>query len=146
MQVLGLEPVIVTIAICVIGVLYRIFTGMAGKNWKEFNPTLALTTFMLGIVTSIGLVAPVIDALPDNMDETLQLAAVVGQIGLVMGIDAAVRKGQKTAQTIKDKITKDLEESEPEPIDDPDDLPPGKSTVEPMRDLPNNATYVRSVV
>jgi len=97
LQVLGLDPVTITIAICVIGVGYRILTGMAGKSWREFNPTLAMTTFMLGIITSIGLVAPVIDALPEDMDTVLQLAAVVGQIGLVMGIDSAVRKGQKTA-------------------------------------------------
>ena len=130
MQVLGFDPVLVTIGICVIGVLYIILTGMAGKSWREFNLTLAMTTFMLGIVTSIGLVAPVIDALPENMDTTLQLAAVVGQIGLVMGIDAAVRKGQKTAQKIKEKISQDLSEEEPEPIDDIDDLPPGKDTTE----------------
>lgn len=130
MQVLGLEPVIVTIAICVIGVLYRILTGMAGKSWKEFNPTMAMTTFMLGIVTSIGLVAPVIDALPDNLSSTLQMAAVVGQIGLVMGIDAGVRKGQKVAQKIKDKKSQDVSEVELEPIDDENDLPPGKDNTE----------------
>ena len=130
MQVLGLDPVLITVGICVIGVLYRILTGMTGKSWREFNLNLAATTFMLGIVTSIGLVAPVIDALPDDMDTTLQLAAVVGQIGLVMGIDAAVRKGQKTAQAVKEKIARDLSQIEPEPIDDPDDLPPGKDTTE----------------
>jgi len=130
LQVLGLEPVIVTIAICVIGVLYRILTGMAGKSWKEFNPTMAMTTFMLGIVTSIGLVAPVIDALPDNLSSTLQMAAVVGQIGLVMGIDAGVRKGQKVAQKIKDKKSQDVSEVELEPIDDENDLPPGKDNTE----------------
>ena len=130
MQILGLDPVLVTIAICVIGVSYRILTGMAGKSWTEFNPTMAMTTFMLGIVTSIGLVAPVIDALPDDMDTTLQLAAVVGQIGLVMGMDAAVRKGQKTAQAVKEKISQNMIEAEPEPIDDIDDLPPGKDTTE----------------
>jgi len=128
LQVLGLDPVLVTIAICVIGVSYRILTGMAGKSWKEFNPTMAMTTFMLGIVTSIGLVAPVIDALPDNLSSTLQMAAVVGQIGLVMGIDAGVRKGQKVAQTIKEKKSQDI--SELVPIDNEDDLPPGKDTTE----------------
>jgi len=130
LQVLGLDPVLITIAVCVIGVSYRILTGMAGKSWREFNPTLAMTTFMLGIVTSIGLVAPVIDSLPDNMDTTLQLAAVVGQIGLVMGIDAAVRKGQKTAQKMKEQISQNNSTYEPEPIDDVTDLPPGKDTVE----------------
>lgn len=128
MQVLGLDPVLITVGICIIGVAYRILTGMAGKSWSEFNPTMAMTTFMLGIVTSIGLVAPVIDALPNDLSSTLQLAAIVGQIGLVMGIDAGVRKGQKVAQSIKEKKSEDI--SEPEPIDDPDDLPPGKDTTE----------------
>jgi len=128
LQVLGLDPVLITVAICIIGVSYRILTGMAGKSWAEFNPTMAMTTFMLGIVTSIGLVAPVIDALPDNLSTTLQLAVIVGQIGLVMGIDAGVRKGQKVAQSIKEKKSQDL--SELVPIDDEDDLPPGKDTTE----------------
>ncbi len=126
MQVLGLDPVLITIVICVIGVLYRILTGMAGKSWSEFNPTMAMTTFMLAFVTSVGLVAPVIDALPDDMDSTMQLAAVAGQVAAIMGIDAGVRKGQKAAQSIKAKKEEELLQEEPEPIDDPEDLPPGK--------------------
>lgn len=123
MQILGFDPVLVTVAICIVGVSYRILTGMAQKSWREFNPTLAASTFMIGMVTSVGLVAPVIDALPDNLDSTLQLAAVFGQIGLVMGIDSAVRKGQKISEKIKNKKQDVIE---PEPIDNPDDLPPGK--------------------
>ncbi len=122
MQILGLDPVLVTITICVIGVSYRILTGMAGKKWSEFNPTLAASTFMIGMVTSVGLVAPVIDALPEDMDTVLQLAAVFGQIGLVMGIDSAVRKGQKIAQKIKDKKIGSIEELSPIDVD----VPPGK--------------------
>lgn len=122
MQILGLDPLIVTLAVCVIGVAYQIITGMLGKDWKQFNPHLAATTFMLGIITSIGLVAPVIDALPDDMSSTMQLAAIAGQIGLVMGIDSAVRKGQKVSK----KIQKNLDSTEPIPIDDESDLPPGK--------------------
>lgn len=125
MQVLGFDPVTVTVVICVIGVSYRILTGMAGKSWSEFNPTMAMATFMLGIVTSVGLVSPVIDALPDDSSPVLQLAAVFGQIGLVMGMDAAVRKGQKTAQLIKDRKSQ-YNESDIDPIDDLDYLPPGK--------------------
>lgn len=125
MQILGFDPVLVTVAICVIGVSYRILSGMAGKSWSEFNLTLAASTFMIGMVTSVGLVAPIIDALPEDMDTTLQLAAVFGQIGLVMGIDSAVRKGQKIAQKLKDKKS-EISMDELEPIDDTDDLPPGK--------------------
>ncbi len=128
MQVLGLDAVTVTVAICIIGVGYRILTGMAGKSWTEFNPTLAATTFMLGIVTSVGLVAPVIDALPDTLSPVLQLAAVFGQIGLVMGMDAAVRKGQKTAQKSIEKNNQ--ENLDISPIDPVDDIPPGKETLE----------------
>ncbi len=128
MQILGLDPVTLTLLICVTGVSYRILTGMTGKSWREFNPTLALTTLMLGVTTSIGLVAPVINALPD--DDLLAIAAIAGQILAVMGIDAAVRKGQKTAQAVKEKISKNLSEEEPEPIDNPDDLPPGKESTE----------------
>lgn len=126
MQVLGLDPVLLTVIICVVGVSYRILTGMQGKKWSEFNPTMAATTFMLAIVISVGLVAPVIDALPDTMSPTMQLAAVAGQVAAIMGIDAGVRKGQKAAQVIKAKKEQNLLEEEPEPIDDPDDLPPGK--------------------
>ncbi len=125
MQILGFDPVLVTILICIVGVSYRILTGMAQKSWREFNPTLAASTFMIGMVTSVGLVAPVIDALPDDLDSTLQLAAVFGQIGLIMGIDSAVRKGQKISEKIKEKNNPDSL-VEPEPIDDIDDLPPGK--------------------
>jgi len=103
MQVLGLDPVVITIVICVIGVSYQIITGMAGKTLKEFSPVLAMTTFMIGIITSIGLVAPVIDALPNDLNSTLQLAAIAGQIAVVMGIDSAAKKGQKIAQRIKVK-------------------------------------------
>lgn len=130
MEILGLTPVLLTIIICIIGVSYRILTGMQGKKWSEFNPTMAATTFMLGIVTSVGLVAPVIDALPDDLDPVLQLAAVFGQIGLVMGIDAGVRKGQKVAESIKAKKVQNLSEEELEPIDDEADLPPGKEISE----------------
>lgn len=124
MQILGFDPALVTIAICIAGAAYQILTGMAGKSWNEFNPTLAMTTFMICIVTSIGLVAPVIDALPDDLDTTLQLAAVAGQVALVMGIDSATKKGHKIAQKIKDEKSQNLIDTEPEPIDD--DLPPGK--------------------
>ena len=129
MQILGFDPVLVTIAICIIGISYRILSGMAGKSWSEFNLTLAASTFMIGMVTSVGLVAPVIDALPEDMDTTLQLAAVFGQIGLVMGVDSAVRKGQKIAQKIKDKKS-EISMDDIEPIDDTDDMPPGKNPTE----------------
>lgn len=130
MEILGLDPVLLTVIVCIVGVSYRILTGMQGKKWSEFNPTMAATTFMLGIVTSVGLVAPVIHALPSDMSSTMQLAVIAGQVAAIMGIDAGVRKGQKAAQSIKAKKEQNLLEEEPEPIDDESDLPPGKDTTE----------------
>ncbi len=130
MEILGLDPVLLTVIICIIGVSYRILTGMQGKKLSEFNPTMAATTFMLALVTSVGLVAPVIHALPSDMSSTMQLAVIAGQVAAIMGIDAGVRKGQKAAQAIKSKKEQNLLEEEPEPIDDESDLPPGKDTTE----------------
>lgn len=98
MQLFGLDPVIVTIAICVIGIGYRITTGMIGKKKSEFSVSLMMSTFTLGIITSIGLVAPVIDAIPNGSGSLIQLSVVVGQIATVMGVDAAARKGYKMTQ------------------------------------------------
>ena len=98
MELFGLDPVIITIGICVIGVAYRIITGMIGKKKTEFSTALMMSTFTLGIITSIGLVGPVIAAIPDGSDSMIQLSVVVGQIATVMGVDAAARKGYKAAQ------------------------------------------------
>lgn len=98
MQLFGLDPVTITLAICVIGVSYRIVTGMIGKKKQEFSIALMMSTFTLGIITSIGLVAPVIDAIPDGAGSLIQLSVIVGQIATVMGVDAAARKGYKMAQ------------------------------------------------
>lgn len=118
MEILGLSPVVMTILICVSGVSFRIFRGMQGKSIKEFKINLAITTLVLGVIVSIGLVAPVIEVIPDNDDELIQLQIVAAQLAVVIGVDSAVRKGYK-------KITKS-DDTIPEPIDDPDDLPPGK--------------------
>lgn len=106
MEILGLSPVIVTIGICGIGIAYQLFSGMIGKKLSEFNPAMAMTTIMLGLVTAIGLVAPVVEAMPSDSSELVQLTVIVGQIGLVMGMDSAVRKGAKVAKKIQDKKTK----------------------------------------
>ena len=102
MQLFGLDPVTITIVICVAGVSYRIISGMIGKKKSEFSTALLMSTFMLGIITSIGLVAPVIDAIPDGAGSLVQLSVIVGQIATVMGVDAAARKGYKISQNKKE--------------------------------------------
>lgn len=103
MEILGLSPVVLTIIIAIVGVSYRVLTGMIGKSWSEFNPLSVLTTFMLAFVTSVGLVAPVLDALPSDLSQTMQLAVVAGQVATIMGVDAVIVKGQEIAQAIQAK-------------------------------------------
>lgn len=100
-NLLEIDPVILTMFICIIGVSYRILTGMIGKKRSEFSIGLATTTFMVGIITSIGLVAPVVDALPDDSSSLVVLSSVAGLIATVMGVDAATRKGYKLTQQRK---------------------------------------------
>lgn len=110
MQLFGLDPVSITIGICVIGVSYRIITGMIGKKKSEFSTSLMMSTFMLGIITSIGLIAPVIDAIPNDSDSLIVLSVVAGQIATIMGVDAAARKGYKISQNNISKKTSELKD------------------------------------
>lgn len=103
MEILGLSPVFITLIICAIGIVYQLISGMVGKKLSEFNPAMAMTTTMLALVTAVGLVAPIVDAIPNDSSALTQLQVVVGQVGLVMGMDSAVRKGAKTAKKIQDK-------------------------------------------
>jgi len=124
MEVLGLTPVTMTLLICIAGVSFRIFQGMQGKSLKDFNINLAITTLVIGVISSIGLIAPVMETIPENTDALIQLQVVAAQFAIVIGVDAAVRKGYKYSK----KLTEQQQEGEqePEPIDNPDDLPPGK--------------------
>lgn len=103
MEFLGLGPLQITFMICFTGVVYRVINGMIGKKRSEFSPPLLVTTFMTGVITSIGLVAPVIQVIPSDAAPLVILAAIAGQIATVMGIDTIVRKGQKIAIKIKEK-------------------------------------------
>lgn len=98
MNLLLIDPVILTLVICVVGVSYRILTGMIGKKISEFSVPLMTTTFMVGLITSIGLVAPVIESIPDDSDSLVILSVIASQIAAIMGVDAATRKGYKIAQ------------------------------------------------
>ena len=98
MTFFGLSPVELTVIICITGVGFRIIQGMQGKSWRDFNFQLAFSTFFIGVISSIGLVAPVISAIPPGADSLLALTVIAAQIATVMGIDATVRKGYKTVQ------------------------------------------------
>ena len=131
MEVLGLAPVTMTLIVCIAGVSFRIFQGMQGKSLKEFNINLAITTMVIGVISSIGLIAPVMETLPENTDALIQFQVVAAQFAIVIGVDAAVRKGYKYSKKLTEQQQEGpAVEEEPEPIDDPDDLPPGKEEEE----------------
>ncbi len=111
MNLLAIDPVILTLAICVIGVSYRILSGMIGKKWSEFSVPLMTTTFMVGLISAIALVAPVIKGMPDDSDSLVVLSVIAGQILAIMGADAATRKGYKVAEK---RILEKKEEVKPD--------------------------------
>ena len=97
-EILGLTAVQATVIVCVVGVAFRITQGMQGKSLKEFNFNLAFTTFVIGVIFSIGLVAPVISNIPAGSTDLLYLTVIASQIATVMGVDATVRKGYGRVQ------------------------------------------------
>ena len=71
---------------------------MQGKKLKDFKVNLAFTTFVIGVISSIGLVAPVISSMPSGSTDLLYLTVIASQIATVMGVDATVRKGYKRVE------------------------------------------------
>lgn len=95
MEFLGLGPTSLVILIALVGVGYRIINGTAGKNKPDFNPRIAASTFMVGIVMAIGIAAPVVGAIPEDAEPLIILAVLASQVAAIMGVDTIVSKGQK---------------------------------------------------
>lgn len=83
MEILGLSPVTVVLIICIGGIALRVYVGII-KSGTKFNVNAVILSFIVGIIVSVGLVAPVIDAIPDDTDNMVILPLVAGQIIVVM--------------------------------------------------------------
>lgn len=84
MEVFGLSPIVLTLIICVAGIALRVYMGKIKNPDISWNIHAIVLSFMIGIIVSIGLVAPIINAIPQDYDEMIILPLVAGQIIIVM--------------------------------------------------------------
>jgi len=83
-EIFGLSPVILTLIICVTGIGLRVYIGRIKNLQQPLNVHAVILSFLVGIIVSVGLVAPVINAIPQDYDELIILPLVAGQIIVVM--------------------------------------------------------------
>lgn len=106
MEVLGLSPVTVVLVICIVGIALRVYIGITKNPGTPFNVNAVILSFIVGIIVSVGLVAPVVDAIPDETDSMVILPLVAGQIIVVMksqSISTAASNLIKKTQTLEVK-------------------------------------------
>lgn len=84
MEIFGFSPVIVVLIICIVGITLRVYIGITKNPGTPFNINAVILSFFVGIIVSVGLVAPVIDAIPDETDNIVVLPLLAGQIIVVM--------------------------------------------------------------
>lgn len=104
MEIFGLSPVILTLIICVVGIGFRVYIGRIKNPTSKFNINTVILSFMIGIIVSVGLVAPVINAIPQDYDEMVILPLLAGQIIIVMkseSISTAARNLMQSQETKK---------------------------------------------
>jgi uncharacterized membrane protein len=100
MEIFGLSPLVLTLIICVAGIALRVYIGRIKNANQPFNIHAVILSFMIGIIVSVGLVAPVINAIPQDYDELIILPLIAGQIIVVMkseSISTAARNLVKPA-------------------------------------------------
>lgn len=99
MQIFGLDPVIATLLIAVVGVAYSIGLGYATSK-DGFNGKKLVTSILISIPASIILVATGVKS-AEFVDELTTLVLVIGWILQIAGTDFTVKKIGKSIQTRK---------------------------------------------
>ena len=97
MELFGLQPVEIVLIICIVGVVLRVYTGRMKNPGLKFDANAVVLSFFVGIIASVGLVAPVISSIPDDTDKIVLLPILAGQIIVVM-------KSESLSTTLKKLI------------------------------------------
>jgi len=103
MEILGLSPITLTLIICIIGIGLRVYIGKIKNPTSKFNINTVILSYMIGIIVSVGLVAPVIDAIPTDYNEMIILPLITGQIIIVMKSESISTAARKLVQIPKTK-------------------------------------------
>ena len=90
MNVLGLEPILATVIITVIGVGIQVGLGVLQSN-TPFDPKKLVSSAIISVFTAFAIVAPIITAIPEGTDQLAQFSIFVGTIAAIAGIDQLVK-------------------------------------------------------
>lgn len=104
MEIFGLTPVQLTLIICVIGIALRVYIGYIKNPKSKFNVNVVVVSFFIGIIISVGLVAPTVESI-DSGDELKAFAVIAGQIIVVMQSESIAKAGQKIMNNKKVEST-----------------------------------------
>jgi len=118
----GMSTTLLIAIIAVIGVGLQTYKGMLGKKREDFDINQLIFTFIVGVGASIILVGNAFQNISTDMNGTELMIFMVQQVITVMGAKTLTDIGSKFIPKSQNSIP-----IEPEPIDNPDDLPPGKT-------------------
>lgn len=85
-----------SLVIVLIGVGIRTWSGLIGKSAFDINLNTVLFTFVMAILTSMQIVRPILEQIPDDATPEVWFTAVIGGILTVIGTDAVGRKAVNT--------------------------------------------------
>ena len=103
-DILGLNPIVLSILIVIVGV--GIHNGLGWiKSVDPPNPKKIAASVIIGVITSFGIVTPVIEQLATSPGtEYVQFVSIIGAIATIAGIDALVKHTGGAILSKKPKI------------------------------------------
>lgn len=104
MEIFGLAPITWTLIICVIGVGLRIYMGIIKNPGTKIDVNVTIFTLITGLIVAVGLVAPVIDAIPADTKDVIILPLIAGQIIIVMKSQSIITAVKELIQTKSKKV------------------------------------------
>ena len=96
MQIFGLEPVMAAILITVIGITLQNTLGWL-KSTSKIQPRLLMASALIAFVVSVQLVIPIIENIPDDIEDMAKFQIIIAAIAAIAGIDAMGKNVGKAA-------------------------------------------------
>ncbi len=132
MQIFGLEPVMAAILITVIGITLQNTLGWL-KSTSKIQPRLVVASALIAFVVSVQLVIPIIENIPDDIEDMAKFQIIVAAIAAIAGIDAMGKNVGKAAikgyfANKKPTFPNETEEDDLETLSEemPEEVPPAR--------------------
>ena len=102
------DAVIISIVIAIIGISIRTGIGMVGKPIKDFKLGLTVISFVIGFLAASQLVIVSIENLPTDATPGVLYSLLIGNVLIVMGLDAGVKSLGKKVPVLTKKQTPEV--------------------------------------